>query len=97
MSQIITSILVLGGIGIVAGLIIAISSKLLYVAPDERIKQIFDMLPHFNCGACGTPGCQAMAEELVEGSIKIEKCRPSSPEQREQIKAKMIELNITSK
>lgn len=95
MSSLMTSILVLGGIGIAAGILIAISSKLLYVAPDDRIKQIFELLPHFNCGACGTPGCQAMAEELVDGTIKVEKCRPSTPEQREAIKRKMKELNIT--
>ncbi len=94
MESILTSVAVLGGLGIAAGIIIAISSKLLYVAPDKRIEQIFELLPHFNCGACGTPGCQAMAEELVDGTIKIEKCRPSTPQQREAIKQKMAELKI---
>ncbi len=94
MSNLITSILVLGGLGVVAGIFIAVSSKLLYVAPDTRIQEIFELLPHFNCGACGTPGCQAMAEELVDGTIKVEKCRPSTPEQREAIKEKMKQLNI---
>ncbi len=97
MSNLLNSIVVLGGIGIASGILIAISSKILYVAPDKRIEQIFKLLPHFNCGACGTPGCQAMAEELVDGTIKVEKCRPSSPEQRAEIKAKMEELGITSK
>lgn len=97
MSSIVTSVLVLGGIGLVAGILIAISSKLLYVAPDVRIKEIFEMLPHFNCGACGTPGCQAMAEELVDGNIRVEKCRPATPEQRAAIKRKMAELDIKTK
>lgn len=95
-SNIITSVLILGGIGIVAGILIAISNKVLYVAPDKRIEQIFKLLPHFNCGACGTPGCQAMAAELVEGSINLNKCRPATPEQRKKITEKMIELEIIS-
>lgn len=94
MNQLIVSVIVLGGLGIIAGIVIAICSKLFYVAPDTRIKEIFEMLPHYNCGACSTPGCMAMAEELVEGTIKIEKCRPSTPEQKQAIKQRMKELEI---
>lgn len=37
-----------------------------------RAKQIYDTLPHINCGNCGAPTCMALAEDIVRG-LKV-KC-----------------------
>lgn len=36
-----------------------------------RIKQIYETLPHMDCGACGAPCCMAFAEDIVRG-LKVE-------------------------
>ena len=70
-------------LGSVLGLILGISSKLLFVAIDERVATVTSMLPGYNCGSCGQPGCSGLAENLVSGSItKVSVCKPSKPDQR---------------
>jgi uncharacterized Fe-S cluster-containing protein len=32
------------------------------------------MLPNVDCGACGSPGCQALAEDIVQGRGLMENC-----------------------
>ena len=92
MNSLLIPILIMGIIGAVLGLLIAIVNKVFFVKDDERVTIIYDMLPHYDCGACGTPGCMAMAGELVEGNITIDKCRPAKPEQRDSISSKLLEL-----
>lgn len=93
--DVLNSLIIVGLIGAIMGLFIAISSKVFYVEQDTRVEDIYELLPHFNCGACGTPGCMPMAELLVNGEISIQKCRPAKPEQREAINDKLNELGIT--
>ena len=92
MNNILIPILIMGIIGGTLGLLIAIVNKVFFVKDDERVTIIYDLLPHYDCGACGTPGCMAMAGELVDGNITIDKCRPAKPEQKEIINQKLIEL-----
>lgn len=80
MTDILTAGLITGFIGVAAGLGIAIAQKVFFVAEDPRVKEIYDLLPHIDCGACGTAGCMDMANQLVDGKIKSNKCRPSKPE-----------------
>ena len=42
--------------GLLLGLGLAISADYLKVEVDERIQTINDLLPQYNCGACGYPG-----------------------------------------
>lgn len=81
-------------IAAVVGVVIAISSKLFYVEPDKRIEEIYDLLPHFNCGACGHPGCMPMAEALIGQDSKVDQCKPASKEQKEVLKGKLVELDL---
>lgn len=94
MDVILQSLVIVGIIGAIMGLFIAISSKIFHVETDTRVEEVHELLPHFNCGACGTPGCMPMAELLVKSEISIQKCRPSKPEQRDAINAKLKELGI---
>jgi len=41
---------------------------------NEMIVQIMQSLPNVDCGACGSPGCQALAEDIVQGRGLMENC-----------------------
>lgn len=75
--------LVLGGI---LGGALAFASIKFYVKEDTRVEDLIALLPGYNCGACGNPGCAGMARQLVDGTGVPEQCKPSKPEQRERIK-----------
>ena len=32
------------------------------------------MLPGIDCGACGAPSCEALAEDVVRGQAKVNAC-----------------------
>ncbi len=69
---------------LLAGLL-ALASKRLYVYEDPRIDQVEEMLPHANCGACGTAGCRPFAEQLTKGEVDPGKCTVNSKEMSQAI------------
>ena len=69
-------ILFLGGLALVLGFILAISSALMAVEKDERVEAIADILPGINCGACGFSGCLNYAEALVAKKTQNGLCPP---------------------
>lgn len=71
--------LVLGGIGMVCGAVLALADRYLRVEEDPRLDVVVAMLPSSNCGACGEPGCRAFAEKLLAGARKPGGCSVSSP------------------
>ena len=73
-------------VGAVLGIVLGISAKVFYVKPDTRVEDITKMLPGYNCGGCGYPGCAGMAEALVNKESKVTSCKPSKPEAKEAIK-----------
>ncbi len=89
--------LIVGIIGVVIGIILAISSKIFFVKEDNRIEIIYEMLPHFNWGACGTAGCKAFAASLVSGENTIDKCKPSKPDVKDAINFKLESLKSNIK
>ena len=40
----------------------------------QQMKEIYSGLPHIDCGSCGRPSCQAMAEEIVRGHGSVTDC-----------------------
>lgn len=78
-------------LGAVLGGVLAFASTKFYVKEDNRKEELTALLPGYNCGACGNPGCAAMAVKLLEGSCQVEQCKPSKPEQREKIKEYLAE------
>lgn len=68
------AILILGGIGLAFGVLIAVANKRFKVWEDPRIDAVTAMLPGANCGACGLPGCRAFAERAVAGEIAPAQC-----------------------
>ena len=73
-------------VGAVLGIVLGMSAKVFYVKPDTRVEDITKMLPGYNCGGCGYPGCAGMAEALVNKESDVTSCKPSKPEAKEAIK-----------
>ncbi|MDO9510208.1 MAG: [Fe-Fe] hydrogenase large subunit C-terminal domain-containing protein [Bacteroidales bacterium] len=40
----------------------------------DNVNQLMKCFPRIDCGACGTPNCQALATDIVQGNGKIEQC-----------------------
>ena len=40
----------------------------------SRAQRIICFLPGIDCGACGAPNCQALAEDMVQGKAKMSDC-----------------------
>jgi len=38
------------------------------------LNEIYDKLPHLDCGSCGAPNCRALAEDIVRGYAKESDC-----------------------
>lgn len=79
--DILLSIVVLLGLGLILGFGLAVAAKILYVKEDERIAEVAKRLPNYNCGSCGYAGCNAMAEAIVTGKEQsLKKCKPGKEE-----------------
>jgi len=72
--------LILGGVGLAFGALIAIAHRFLSVWEDPRIGEVTDMLPGSNCGACGFAGCKAFAVGLIEGGSQPAGCTQMPPD-----------------
>ncbi|MGD9887195.1 MAG: (Fe-S)-binding protein [Bacilli bacterium] len=86
-------VIVLAGLGGIFGVLLAILSKVFAVEVDERFEKVLGMLPGYNCGACGYPGCQGLAEQIVAGKADPIKCKPGKEEMRLKIKAYLAEVS----
>ena len=80
--------LVMGGLGLLFGCLLAFASKKFYVEVDPRQSQIRARLPGANCGGCGFPGCDGYAEACVSGSAKLNCCAAAGAE----VAAKIAEI-----
>lgn len=73
--------IVLGVLGIFLGVILSLANQYLTVQEDPRIDDIEKLLPNYNCGACGTPGCRAFATGILNGEVKnVSRCKPGKLE-----------------
>jgi Na+-translocating ferredoxin:NAD+ oxidoreductase RNF subunit RnfB len=73
-SLILLSVAILGGVALTFAILIALANKKLKVWEDPRIDAVNELLPGSNCGACGSAGCRAFAEGLVEGQLQPATC-----------------------
>ncbi len=81
-----TAILVTLGLGAALGLLLGVADKAFEVKVDPRIAEVTKLLPGYNCGSCGYPGCAGMANAIVSGEVDTTMhCRPSKPEGRAKI------------
>ncbi len=89
--EIIKAVLLMLVLGGVIGVLLGIASVKLYVEEDHRVEDVLAMLPGYNCGGCGNPGCAGMAAKLVEGESTIDKCKPCKADAKEAIVAYLKE------
>ncbi len=77
MEQILTPVLIFVGIGLFAGLLLSIFSKVFAVEVNQTTEKVKEALPGANCGACGYTGCESYANALVEDeSVATNLCLP---------------------
>jgi electron transport complex protein RnfB len=74
MNTIVISVLVLGIMGLIFGVVLAFASQKFAVETDERVDAILEVLPGANCGGCGFPGCGGLATAVVEGKAPVNGC-----------------------
>ena len=74
MELVVLSILILGGVGLLCGLALAIASRVFTVNRDPRIEALEKILAGGNCGGCGFPSCHAYAQSMVEGGVEPNRC-----------------------
>ena len=70
----VTPLALMGVMGGVFGVLLAIASIAFRVHQDERIGLIRAALPGANCGGCGYPGCDGYASGVVNDGAPVNKC-----------------------
>ncbi|HBV50862.1 MAG TPA: ferredoxin, partial [Clostridiales bacterium] len=40
----------------------------------RKMNEIYERLPALDCGACGSPSCRALAEDVVRGKARMTDC-----------------------
>ena len=76
MDPVLTTVLWLGGIGLLCGVALAIGARYFSVEEDPRVGRIAEALPGANCGGCGFAGCQAYAAAVAAGKAPPDRCGP---------------------
>lgn len=74
-------------LGAVFGLVLAVASRRLHIEADPRLEAISALLPNANCGACGYPGCGALAEAILSGKADENTCAVANAEAKNKIAA----------
>lgn len=87
--NIIYPLIFLCALGAVAGLLLAVASKIFYVKADETVEKINNALPGINCGACGFSGCEGYAEAVANGNAPTDLCKTGGAKANKEISAIM--------
>lgn len=84
-NQLLIVALFMAGLGVILAGVLSIASRRLYVYEDPKIDEVEELLPHANCGACGTPGCRPFAEALVAKEVDPGLCTVNSTDMNQLI------------
>ncbi len=76
MTEILIAVGVVAGLGLIAGLILAVASVVMAVPVDEKVIALREALPGANCGACGYSGCDGYAEAMAHEGAAVGLCSP---------------------
>ena len=74
MHVMITPLALMGVMGLIFGIVLAIASIVFRVHQDNRISLIREALPGANCGGCGYPGCDGYASGVVNEGASVNRC-----------------------
>lgn len=75
---ILTAFLIVSGVALILGVLLALVSHFFAVEEDQKVKEIRACLPGVNCGACGYKGCDDYAAAVAEGTAKPNLCVPGA-------------------
>lgn len=74
MKEILFAVAVLGGMGLLFGLVLAIASKVFAVETNPLLEPLIETLPGANCGGCGFSGCAGYAQAVLDGKAEPGSC-----------------------
>ena len=63
----------------------------------ERMNEIIDSLPGYDCGSCGSPTCRAFAEDIVLGYANEMECIHKLKDRLQNMAEQMVELAQTKR
>lgn len=92
--QLLLTAFFMASLGIGLALILSIAHRRLFVYEDPRIDEVEELLPHANCGACGTPGCRPFAEALVAKKVDPGLCTVNAADMNQHI-ADFLGVDVT--
>jgi electron transport complex protein RnfB len=85
-STVYTTLIVLAGLGLAFGVLLAIIAARFVVKVDPKVEQVRETLPGANCGACGFAGCMGYAEAVVGNpDVAVSMCAPGKAPVAEKI------------
>lgn len=73
-NEITVAVIIVSGIGLIIGLVLAIVSIVMAVPKNEKEEAVREALPGANCGGCGFSGCDAYAKAIVEEGAGVSLC-----------------------
>jgi len=73
-SVIVTTLIVIGILGIVVGLFLGVAAIAFKVKVNEKEEAVLAALPGNNCGGCGFPGCAGLATAIANGEAPVNQC-----------------------
>ena len=73
-TSIVIAAAVIGVVGILVGILLGKASEIFKVQVNEKALEVRDVLPGNNCGACGFPGCDGLAEAIANGKAPVNAC-----------------------
>jgi electron transport complex protein RnfB len=68
------------GLGSGFAIVLLIAKEKLKVEVDPKVEQVYEVLPHLDCGACGFGGCAQYAKGVLQNPELIGKCSPGGPQ-----------------
>ncbi len=93
MNIIVITLLVIGGIGLVCGILLALAANFLAIKEDPRVEKLLEILPNANCGSCSFAGCADYAKAIIVDGVAINMCTPGGPDIAKRLAAFMgVEL-----
>lgn len=87
--DILTAILVIGGLGLGCSIMLVLAAKFMAVPSDETALKVEEQLPKANCGACGFAGCSDYAAAVARGDAPVNLCVPGGTEVAKKVAAIM--------
>lgn len=74
LNSILIAVGLLAALGIAFALLLSYASTVFEVKVDKRVEEVRALLPGANCGACGFPGCDGLADAIALKGAPVNSC-----------------------